>query len=80
MKIRCAWHPLYFGIELMMGEKEPLDNNDTTDGLCKRCLAIVTKNIYMKCPQCGKKGLYKNDHYERCRYCDLKRMLTPVND
>jgi len=35
---------------------------------------------YSNCPHCGRKGLHKNSHKERCRYCGLKRVLLPGQD
>lgn len=37
MKIRCAWHPKYFGYEKYLGYKEPYYNNNITDGMCRWC-------------------------------------------
>lgn len=81
MKEICAWHPKYFGEELLMREKPPLEDKSETHGICPVCQAIFEGKlrVYKVCPHCGKKGLYEKDHYEQCRYCDLKRILTPVN-
>ena len=35
---RCAWHLSNFGQELIMGEKEPLQDKGFTDGICQDCL------------------------------------------
>ena len=32
------------------------------------------------CPHCGKKGFYKKEHIEHCRYCNYKRWLVPGQD
>ena len=82
MKVVCAWHNKNFGYELVIGEKHPLEDKSVTCGICPVCRAVENGKlrIYKVCPQCNKKGLYKNGHSERCRYCDLKRILTPVND
>ena len=45
MRIRCAWHLQYFDFVLMMGEKEPLDNKETTDGMCPMCHLMVMFEI-----------------------------------
>jgi len=82
MKVVCAWHKKNFGAELAMGEKPPFEDKSVTHGICPVCAAVQkgTLRVYNECPQCHQKGLYKNGHRERCRYCDLKRTLTPVGD
>lgn len=37
MIIICAWHMKYFGFELVMGEKEPLEDKGDTAGMCQEC-------------------------------------------
>ena len=82
MKVYCVQHKKNLGEELFMGNKPPLEDKSVAYGICLVCQAVKNGKlrIYKVCPQCGKKGLYKNGHKERCRYCDLKRILTPVND
>ena len=41
MIIVCAWHKQYFGYELVMGEKEPLEDKTETHGICERCLKLL---------------------------------------
>lgn len=82
MKVYCAWHNKNFGEELLMGEKPPLEDKSITHGICSVCKAIENGKlkVYKECPQCGMKGLYQNGHNERCRYCELKRVLVPGQD
>ena len=74
MKVICAWHKKNFGEELLMREKPPLEDKSEPHSICPVCQAIFEGklHVYKECPHCGKKGLYKNGHLERCRYCDLK--------
>lgn len=44
MKIRCAWHPKYFGFEKEMGEK-CLEQAGTTDSICPRCLKRFEREL-----------------------------------
>ncbi len=39
MKIRCAWHGE------IVGEKEPLEDDRITDGICPSCAAKVLAQI-----------------------------------
>jgi len=32
------------------------------------------------CPECKRKGLYKNGHSARCRYCGYRRIILPGQD
>lgn len=40
LKVRCAWHPKYFGCEKMMGEKDGRGITGTSDGICPLCAEI----------------------------------------
>lgn len=44
MKIRCAWHPKYWGFEKEMGEK-CLEQSGTTDSICPRCLRRFEREV-----------------------------------
>lgn len=37
MRIRCARHEQFFGYVLMLGEKEPLNDDSITDEMCPAC-------------------------------------------
>lgn len=42
MILRCAW------CQTIMGEKEPLDDNNFTDGICTNCLETYFPHIAQK--------------------------------
>jgi hypothetical protein len=37
MKRACAWHTMYFGFELDMGEVEPIGKGGVTHSICNQC-------------------------------------------
>jgi len=49
MLIRCAWCKP----PRITGEKEPLEDEGVTDGICDDCLAKYFPNVYEKCKAFG---------------------------
>jgi len=42
MRVRCAWHPQYFGAEKILREAAPSHESDPpSDGICADCKWIV---------------------------------------
>lgn len=44
MQLRCAWHPKFFGLELVMRQAaEGHEQDPPSDGICKACLELLKK-------------------------------------
>lgn len=48
MIIMCGWHKKRVGKDLIIGEKEPFEDESRTDSICKDCLLYFFPDIYQK--------------------------------
>lgn len=48
MIVVCAWHLLYYGQQLTIGEIAPYDNHDTTHGMCVDCSRKLKEEYFQK--------------------------------
>lgn len=48
MELRCAWHPRYFGVELVMRAAQPgYEGHDASHGICPECRAKLERGERM---------------------------------
>jgi len=66
MKLICAWR----NPPRIMGEKEPLDDNSITDGICDRCLDYYFPTMADKAEQFG---ITEKDRYPEYELKESKR-------